>query len=190
MIDYSKFFSVEHIIMIAAVAAVGFLCCSVLALLIFKSFRQKMEASEIEKCFFAGLINQVTDCACLIDGEGIIKIANDQFFNYCGKTPEKLIGKNIQRIQTDYIHGDHQEAFRKAIRERGFYEFDVNYFRNNGDVTPFHLTIRLIEIETRKNGPQKYYCITAVDLKKTNEKDDYIMQQQDKLLEIQHLAKL
>ena len=190
MSDYSKFFAVEHIIMIAAVAAIGFLCCSVLALVKFNKFRQKLEELEVDKSFYAGLINQVSDCACLLDSTGIIKIGNDSFFNYCGKKPEKLIGKNIQRLQTNFVLSEHQEPFRKAINDYGYYEFDVNYYQNAGDVIPFHLLARPIEINTRKNGLQTYYSITAVDLKKTNEKDDYIIQQQDKLLEIQHLAKL
>jgi diguanylate cyclase (GGDEF)-like protein/PAS domain S-box-containing protein len=176
--------------MVAAVAAIGFLCCSVLALVQFRKYRRKIEDSEINRIFYAELVNQVSDCVCLVDRMGIIQIANEPFFNYCEKTPEKLIGKNLQRLQTDFVLSEHQEPFQKAISERGAYEFDVNLFQSSGEAIPFHLLVRPIEINTRKNGPQTYYCITAVDLKKTNEKDDYISQQQDKLLEIQHLAKL
>ncbi|MBC3887696.1 diguanylate cyclase [Acetobacterium paludosum] len=190
MVDFSKIFTSDHIIMMVVVATIVFFGWILFVVLKSKETKRRISNYEVWLKLYEGLINLVKECALLVDEAGIIQTMNDQCLNYSGKTAEKMIGKSIQRLQTDYMHSDHREAFKKAMSETGIYEFDIKYFHNSGDIIPFHVVVNLIAIENKKNEPQTFYCVTAVDLKTTNEKDDYINQQQDELLEIQHLAKL
>lgn len=129
------------------------------------------------------LIDRVSDCIILVDSSGTILSANLRFIEYYGKPLEKLVGKNVQRISSDYVHSEHFDAITKSLKEKNHYEMDIRFFKENGEIIPFHINISCFEMENRK-----IFGIIGTDKKSSNEKDKFIQQQETELLEIQHLA--
>lgn len=151
---------------------------------------KKLDDEERAEKMFSTIFNQVADSIVVVDENMIIYKANESFLNYQGKTADKIIGKSIQRIPTDYDFELDQKELRDVIKEKGVYEKNINYFHSNGEVIPLHLMFKPIFIIDKKGRQKKFTVITGTDMKNTQEKDDYIKQQKDELLEIQHLAHL
>ena len=150
------------------------------------SREEKKQAAEI----FNGIFNQVTDCIIILDEAGIIYQANKTFLNYQEKSGDKIVGKSIQRIPTDYTFDNDHTALKEELAEHGVYETNIKFYHSNGEIIPFHVTVKPIKIEKKNKKEKLFLVVTAVDLKISREKDEYINQQGDKLLEIQHLAHL
>ncbi|KAF5080653.1 PAS domain S-box protein [Acetobacterium wieringae] len=150
---------------------------------------RREEWEQAEKVF-QGVFNQVTDSIVVVDKNGIIHKANETFLKYQGKPADKIIGKSIQRIPMDYVFEDEMDQLKKAIAEKGVYERDIKFYHKSGEVIPIHLVFKPLKINSKKGREKTYMVVTGTDLKNTYEKDEYISQQKEELLEIQHLAHL
>ena len=189
MINILNLNSEEHITAMIIMGIIVFFVFTALAAHIY-FISKKLETEERTEKLFSTIFNQVADSIVVIDQDLIIYKANETFLKYQGKPADKVIGKSIQRIPTDYDFDlDHQQL-SDAIKEKGVYEKDINFFHSNGEIIPIHLMFKPILIADRKGRQKRFMVITGTDLKNTQEKDDYIKQQKDELLEIQHLAHL
>jgi diguanylate cyclase (GGDEF)-like protein/PAS domain S-box-containing protein len=159
------------------------------ALFYFVRFQKKRLEFEQKNNLLEAIFNQVTDSVVVLDEEGIIQMANDQFLSYIEKSAEKIIGKSIQRIQTDYDFSKLDEL-RESFAQTGSYEKKINFYHKSGDVIPINLVFKPVMISDRYNKPQTFLVITGNDLSNAAEKDEYINQQADELQEIQRLAHL
>lgn len=187
--EFNMFSGGRIIAMIAILIIVIFSFAGGLYYHIVKITKRRQEWEQAEK-MYEGIFNQVTDSVVVVDKEGIIHKANEAFLKYQGKPADKIIGKSIQRIPMDYVFEEELEILSKAIAEKGVYERDIKFFHKSGEVIPIHLVFKPLKLNNKKGQEKNYMIITGIDLKKTYEKDDYISQQKEELLEIQHLAHL
>lgn len=174
-----------HVIGIALISLVIFLALKRRFLTMRQEDTEHLKKTEDELDLLRVLMNQVKECALLIDDKGVVQVVNACFLRYYGKPSEKIVGKSIQRIHTDFFETDHQEPLKKSLDETGLCEFDVNFFDRNGNTIPFHVVI-----QSYPTHHGNYYGITAIDQKESIENIEFIRQQQEELLEIQHLAHL
>lgn len=190
MLNVISNFSGEKIITMVIFGAIVFF--SFAGGIVYHFFKLKRRQEEWEQAdkMFQGVFNQVTDSIVVVDKEGIIFKANETFLKYQGKPADKIIGKSIQRIPMDYVFEDEMDELKKAIAEKGVYERDIKFFHKSGDVIPIHLVFKPLKISGKKGQEKTYMVVTGTDLKKYYEKDEYISQQKEELLEIQHLAHL
>ncbi|MGL4606937.1 MAG: PAS domain-containing protein [Eubacteriaceae bacterium] len=144
-----------------------------------------LERSEIIQGMFNALIDNVSDCVIIIDDAGVIINANSSFVKYYNRPLDRIIGKNIQRIPTDYDHSEHMDKLREGIKNNNYYEFEVNYFSENGEIIPFQMKIVSF---LSKQG--KLFGLVGSDKKAIREKNEFIFQLEKELLEIQDLGHL
>jgi len=189
MLNELKVFAEIIVTMVIIPAIVFFSLAGAIVYHFVKIKKRQEEWDQVEK-MFDGVFNQVTEIIVVVDKEGIIYKANETFLKYQGKPADKIIGKSIQRIPTDYIYEDNLDELKKAIAEKGIYEKDIKFFHKSGEVIPIHLLFKPLKISGKKGAEKTYMVITGIDLKKTYEKDEYISQQKEELLEIQRLAHL
>lgn len=189
MLDLLNLNSEEHTIAMVIFSIIVFFIFVALALH-FNYIRKKLEEEEHAEKMFSTIFNQVTDSIVIIDENWIIYKANEPFLKYQAKPAEKIIGKSIQRIPTDYDYDYDLKQLRETILDKGVYEKNINFFHSSGEVIPIHLVFKPILIADKKGRQKKYTVITGTDMQNTHEKDEYINQQKDELLEIQHLAHL
>ena len=189
MLNELNFFSEEIVIIVILGVFVLVSLAGAIAYHRVKTKKRREELDCAEK-MFQGIFNQVTDIIVVVDDEGMIIKANEKFLKYQGKPAEKILGKSIQRIPTDYLYDDELNELKKIIAEKGVYERDIKFFHNSGEVIPIHLVFKRLKINDKKGQDHSYMVITGTDLRKTYEKDAYISQQKEELMEIQHLAHL
>jgi diguanylate cyclase (GGDEF)-like protein/PAS domain S-box-containing protein len=190
MLNQLNIFSGEKIItMVFLGAIVFFSLAGAVAFHLIKIKNRQEELDRAEK-MFQGIFNQVTDSIVVVDKEGIIHKANETFLKYQGKPADKIVGKSIQRIPMDYVFENELDELKKAIDEKGVFERDIKFFHKSGEVIPIHLVFKPLIISSKKGQEKNYIVVTGTDLKKAYEKDEYISQQKEELLEIQHLAHL
>ncbi len=190
MLNEINIFSGEKIITMVIFGAIVFFSMAGAIAYHLVKFRRRREEWEQAERMFQGVFNQVTDSIVVVDKEGIIYKANETFLKYQGKPADKIIGKSIQRIPMDYIFEDELDELKKGIAEKGVYERDIKFFHKSGEIIPIHLVFKPLKISKKKGQEKTYMVVTGTDLKKTYEKDEYISQQKEELLEIQHLAHL
>lgn len=189
MQDYFKIYSGENIITMVIVGAIVFFIFACIAYHYVYLKKKRGERDQIEE-LYQGIFNQVADSIFVLDENMIVQYVNESFLKYQEKSADKIIGKSMQRIPTDYDYVKNHEELKKAIAEKGFYEKRLNYFHSSGEIIPFHAVFKPLLIGNKKGEQKKYTVITGTDIKNTSEKDEYITRQEDELLEIQHLAHL
>jgi diguanylate cyclase (GGDEF)-like protein/PAS domain S-box-containing protein len=149
-----------------------------------KLFKENNEIKEENK-LLKGLIDQVPVPVVLLDKQYIVKAVNAKFLEYYGKPSHEIIGKNIQRINTDFLYNNNPDKIMENIEKNVSVEFDINAYHINGETIPFHLHVQSYHL---KYG--EYVGVIGIDQKKIKEKNGIINQQQNKLREIQHLGHL
>jgi len=190
MLNELNVFSEENLITMAVILTIVFFSLVGGAGYHFTKMKKRREEWQQTEKMYLGIFNQVTDSVIIVDNEGIIFMANDTFLNYQGKPADKIIGKSIQRIPMDYVFEEERDELNKAIAQKGVYERDIKFFHKSGEVIPIHLVFKPLKMRDKKGREKSYMIITGKDLKKANEKDTYISQQKEELLEIQRLAHL
>lgn len=188
MVDCFGIYQDTNVITMVIIGAIVFFIFVVVYLFKFTK-KNQAESDQAEK-MFQGIFNQVADSIFVIDENWTVLYVNEAFLKYHDKSADKIIGKSMQRIPTDYDYVKDHEALSKAIAEKGVYEKKLNFFRSSGEVVPFQAVFKPLIVGNIKGKEKKFVVITATDLKNTTEKDDYIRRQEDELLEIQHLAHL
>lgn len=189
MLDILNLNSEQHFIAMVIFSIILFIIFGALVFHV-NYIGKKLDEEEQAEKMFSGIFNQVADSIVVLDEDLIIYKANEAFLKYQGKPADKIVGRNIQRIPTDYDYDLDRKELREAIEETGFYEKNISYFQSNGEAIPIRVVFKPIVIADRKGKQKKYMVVTGTDMKNTQEKDDYIKQQKDELLEIQHLAHL
>lgn len=145
----------------------------------------QLRKEKMDNEFLATILNHVSECALVIDENNVIRSINDRVSDYFGDKTENLIGRDIQRLHTDFIADDHREAMKANFAYGNSYQTEVKFFSPDGAVIPFDIQI----IQYIFNN-KSYYGVIARDVHAIIGREKTISEQEHRLDEISHIAKL
>lgn len=134
---------------------------------------------------FRELMNQTNESVLLLNDQGIIIEVNQAFVKMIDKSEQRLIGKSVLHLQSDFDFHEHRQQMLRSFADKGFYNFSLNLFIKKETFMPMQVRVSLIQIEQIR-----YYGITACSNKILSEKESIISEKNDELFEIQHLANI
>ncbi len=129
------------------------------------------------------LMNQISDYILILDQKGFVLNANSSFLDLIKRRKDKIIGKNVQHLHSSFDYNEHHEKMKKNFSEKKPYDFELDLFLKTGDVVPLDLRVCRYRV-----GEEIFHGLTAVNIKKSSEKNSMILELQAELDEIQHLA--
>ncbi|MEG1105870.1 MAG: diguanylate cyclase [Eubacterium sp.] len=132
------------------------------------------------------MLDLTSDCMMLIDEKGSILQVNKKIEECHEKSAEKIVGKNIQRFHTDFDYDKQRNEMENYFCSGNVYKVMVNYYKLDKTIVPFDVEIHQLIVDKG----QCYYGVIAKNIKKYQENETFIKKQQEKLAEIEHLAKL
>lgn len=139
----------------------------------------------LDKGLYRTMLNMVSDCVILLSEDGTVLRVNKKLSEYYGGLADKIEGKNYQRFNTDFNYEEHKNNMKLNFDLGTTYTFSVNLYQSNRDVVPFD-----VEIHRFSYAEKNYYAVVAVDRKRLQERERYIEEQSNRLMEIEHIAGL
>jgi diguanylate cyclase (GGDEF)-like protein/PAS domain S-box-containing protein len=82
------------------------------------------------------------------DANNVILRVNNAFSKITGYTPEEVIGKNPNILNSGYQNKDFYAAMWASINDTGVWEGEIWNRRKNGDIYPEHLAITVVKDES------------------------------------------
>lgn len=131
------------------------------------------------------MLNMVSDCVILLDEKGTILRVNKKMEEYYGRSADKIVGKNYQRFHSDFNYEEHKSNMRLNFDLGSTYTLPVKYYMPDRSVIPFS-----VEIHRFVFSEKVYYGVVARDEKNLREREAYIEEQTNKLVEIEHIARM
>lgn len=128
-------------------------------------------------------INQISDYVLILDQKGFILNANASFLDLIKRSEDKIIGKTVHHLHSNFDYNDHREKMKKSFSENSYYDFELDLFLKTGELVP--LEIRACQYRI---GEDIFHGLTCVNVKKLSEQNDQIFELKAELDEIQHLA--
>lgn len=148
-----------------------------------KFYTQKIEEMELRNQIQISLADMVSNCVIVLDERGDICQVNRMVERYYNQPTDQLIGKNIQRLHTDFDVSEHQNSMKVNFDLGISYSFSVNYFKSDNSVIPFDVVIQRFILREKY-----YYGIAARDRYWVERREKHIREQEERLAEIEAIA--
>ncbi len=129
------------------------------------------------------VMNQISDYVLILDQKGFILNTNTSFLDLIKRGEDKIIGKTVHHLHSNFDYNDHREKMKKSFSENSHYDFELDLFLKTGELVPLEIRARQYRI-----GEAIFHGLTCVNVKKSSERNDKILELKAELNEIQHLA--
>lgn len=150
-----------------------------------KQYDERLARIKQDNEFFAEMLNLVSDFVVLVDSNKTVRQINRKVEEYFGRKANFLVGKNIQRLRTNFVLEDHREAMNNNFAYGASYTTEVEFYGSGEEAIPF-----AVEIFRFTFDEKPYYGVVARDLQKIVERENLLAEQENKLGEMEHIAKL